>query len=173
MDNFLKDSDTFDNCIVCGEQSKKRSLCCNQTICGDCYFEWLKYKRECMHCKKDQTTFEDWVENYRDESVRNNGNNLEENLLNLTFSINTVNANNINIEDTIQSITDIITFFSELENYSDLDSDSEEEYSMNTMNTSNVEIIGNILSLNYQEFETLDLNTFREMLRAMYGIDEP
>jgi len=159
MDNFLKDSEIFDNCLVCSESSKKRSVCCNQTICGDCYFEWLKYKRECMHCKKDQTTFEDWVENYRDESVREN----EENLLNLTLSFNAISANNnINIEDAIQSINDIITFFTDLEN----DSDSEEEYTMNFSN------IANIANINYQEFETLDLDTFREMLRAMYGIED-
>ena len=60
-----------DTCIACYEQTHKRVSCCNAPICKECYLEWLKVKRQCMHCYADQCEFDDWVNNYRVEPQLN------------------------------------------------------------------------------------------------------
>lgn len=173
LNNFLSESDTLYNCLACQDQTKKRSLCCNQAICTDCYFEWLKYKRECMHCKKDQTDFDDWVNNYRDESVRNETDENEmENFLqtsltlffdeigNLDFgssSVEPVNANSFIDSGSLESLNDVLNFVDGL------------------MNTVDFEQTGNLefsTPMSYEEMETLDIDSFRELLRVFYGIQQ-
>jgi hypothetical protein len=54
-------------CIACFENTLNRVECCTAGICKECYYEWLKTKRQCMHCKADQCDFNTWVNEYRVE----------------------------------------------------------------------------------------------------------
>jgi len=56
-----------DTCIACFEDTTNHVECCNAPICEDCYYTWLKTKRQCMHCKEDQCDFDLWVNEYREE----------------------------------------------------------------------------------------------------------
>jgi hypothetical protein len=53
------------DCIVCGSDTLFISKCCSIAVCCNCYTEWLKTSRECMHCHKDQMDFQEWVTNFR------------------------------------------------------------------------------------------------------------
>ena len=57
----------FATCIACFENTLNRVSCCGAEICKGCYYEWLKTKRQCMHCKADQCDFNTWVNEYRVE----------------------------------------------------------------------------------------------------------
>ncbi|KKM26279.1 hypothetical protein LCGC14_1586320 [marine sediment metagenome] len=63
----MNDTDTSQTCIVCFEETTNVTMCCQAPICKDCYLEWLKHKRQCMHCKEDQCDFDTWVNEYRVE----------------------------------------------------------------------------------------------------------
>lgn len=54
-------------CLVCYKDTTSVVTCCQAVICKSCYLEWLKYKRQCMHCKADQCEFQKWFDNYRVE----------------------------------------------------------------------------------------------------------
>lgn len=66
-DTKLIEVEEIDTCLSCFEETKNRVTCCKATICNNCYFEWLKHKRQCMHCKTDQCDFDTWMEKYRVE----------------------------------------------------------------------------------------------------------
>ena len=59
------------NCMACFESTSTAAFCCKAPICKDCYLEWLKKRRQCMHCKADQCPFEEWVTEYRTEDDDN------------------------------------------------------------------------------------------------------
>ena len=54
-------------CLACYEDTIDSTKCCKAAVCQSCYTEWLKTKRQCMHCKEDQCEFEVWVEHFRIE----------------------------------------------------------------------------------------------------------
>jgi len=54
-------------CIACCKDTINITTCCHAPVCKSCYLEWLKHKRQCMHCKVDQCAFQGWVNNYRVE----------------------------------------------------------------------------------------------------------
>lgn len=54
-------------CIACCEETINVTKCCRAPVCKVCYIEWLKQKRQCMHCKADQCSFRTWMDNYRVE----------------------------------------------------------------------------------------------------------
>ena len=66
-DTKLIMSETSVSCIACFEDTLNRVSCCNAGVCEICYYEWLKNKRQCMHCKEDQCDFDIWVNKYRVE----------------------------------------------------------------------------------------------------------
>lgn len=61
----LNNVDATETCIACYEETECRAKCCKAAICTDCYNEWLKAKRQCMHCKADQCDFDRWVNEFR------------------------------------------------------------------------------------------------------------
>ena len=67
MTEHLKENLTSEQCIVCYTDTTNRTICCSAAICTECYLEWLKIKRQCMHCKQDQCDFNIWFEQYRVE----------------------------------------------------------------------------------------------------------
>lgn len=67
MTENLSRSFTISECNVCGENIDTVSQCCNIHICESCYLEWLKTSRECMHCRKDQLPFDEWVRTHRED----------------------------------------------------------------------------------------------------------
>jgi hypothetical protein len=68
---IANDTDTDSNCIVCYETSKTLAKCCKAPICNECYLKWLETKRQCMHCKADQCTFDQWITFYRVDTEDN------------------------------------------------------------------------------------------------------
>lgn len=68
MEEKLLTQDSIENCIACFEGTNTRAFCCKAPICKKCYLEWLKTRRQCMHCKLDQCEFNEWVEKYRQET---------------------------------------------------------------------------------------------------------
>lgn len=68
LKQYLDLSESSD-CCVCSEDTEYLSKCCKISLCLKCFQEWLKTSRECMHCHKDQMSFDIWTENYRTETV--------------------------------------------------------------------------------------------------------
>jgi len=67
--NFLNVTAETQNCIACVLPCNTVTKCCRASICEECCLEWLRRKRECMHCKQDQLNFDDWVAHYRDPDL--------------------------------------------------------------------------------------------------------
>ncbi len=64
---LLNSGADLQSCMVCYHETYCITTCCHAPICKSCYLEWLKRKRQCMHCKDDQCDFETWMEKYRVE----------------------------------------------------------------------------------------------------------
>lgn len=112
INNNLQKCEILD-CIVCCSSTDTSSKCCNLTICKNCYIEWLKTSRECMHCHKDQMEFNEWVENHREDTETFS--NIPPNLTFIGFSATAefVNSNNeiisnVNIDISPEDLLDLL-----------------------------------------------------------------
>jgi hypothetical protein len=68
---LLTESSENGVCIACFDETHCIVDCCRAPICRTCYLEWLKRKRQCMHCKADQCSFQEWIDHYRTEEEFN------------------------------------------------------------------------------------------------------
>lgn len=123
MEDKLVSGQEADNCIACFESTVTRAFCCKAPLCKGCYLEWLKTKRQCMHCKADQCEFEEWFSKYRQdvdeiEEIYDMDIEIIELSLNNTNSIiqeltehALVNLSNRSIQELIDSVHNYNTLF--------------------------------------------------------------
>jgi hypothetical protein len=144
IEDLLINSNNKEDCIACCEISLTVSKCCKAPICSKCYLKWLESKRQCMHCKADQCSFEQWVAHFRvDSNEEENYNNLldsfiEEYLNNILQRIGITNENAV-LEEFLNAITNAINY--NTNNASDSNSNNASESNTNNADDSNTNLI--------------------------------
>ena len=101
---LILDANELQDCIVCCEPTLNIVKCCRAPICKVCYIEWLKQKRQCLHCKADQCTFQIWIDNYHTEPLFNPQEYLHDLINDMHNSPETQTVPNFTVEDLLNFI---------------------------------------------------------------------
>lgn len=71
INDFLIENEEKNNCIICDNLTYFKIKCeCNIIICDICLKNCLGRKRECPHCRRDIVEFDEWVEKWKNDELR-------------------------------------------------------------------------------------------------------
>jgi hypothetical protein len=161
------DSSELDDCTVCLESTGLSSNCCRLSICGNCYIEWLKSSRECMHCRKDQMDFNTWVDNYK---IDNSPPPVSLIPLGFTATAEIMDGNNVPVSVNLTSDQLLTMFINEIENVNTINNDNSNSNSndspniVGTINANNLIAMMRLMHQAVQEIEdrVLDIDEYLE-----------
>ena len=89
---------TRGDCIVCTEETNQCLSCCKAHCCMNCIVRWLNQTRQCMHCRKDLLEFDDWVANYKKDSIQQEVYSLREEINDINAQFNMLIAGHDSIQ---------------------------------------------------------------------------